>query len=506
MCEAETYMKTHLAAVILAITFSVPHFSQDIQVGEVHGELLNAQHKPIAGAQVVYVTKSDGKEYRGITDSGGRFYMGALPVGDYKLAVNGPTGEPIYASQKRVFADEQKFLNIVHIDLSVISARALLDSRSDVKVLEIQPGKWRKLTMTTIPDLTLEEAAHLDANTAVEYIQLRPDVSGAFNRQDWRIASRLLKRLIEIAPGKWELYECLGTAQRQLGQYKDSITSLEKGLELIARESGNRDRRRIREAMASMLMGEGEDYFALEDMHAAAAQFRLATEVDTSPALAYIRLCSAEYNGGNDEQAIAACAKAIESDPTETRFYQQLASIQSNLGKYPDARQTYEKGVAQAQYELRVLNDGIRSNINSKSNADISGAGRFSREIGQMLFGEGNAYFAQRKYKEAASSFSQAAETHPSPVLAYFNLCASLYDMDNLSGASAACDKAITLDRTFADAYFAKGSAEYGIALRRNQFTRQPGATTAMKRYLDLEPDGKYSDRARALLQEVGVK
>ena len=499
-------MKTHFAAVILAVTFSVAHFSQDFQLGEVQGELVNAHHKPIAGAQLLYMRNTDGKEYRCITDSKGRFYMSGLPVGDYKLEVKGPGGETLYSSQKHVFAEGQKSLNILRIDLAVISPRSPLDSGVDFKVQDIQPGKWRKTTRTTIPDLTVEEMAHLQENAAVEYLESRPDVSDAINHQDWEIASKLLKRLIEIAPGKWELYQNLGIAQRHLEKYQDSIANFETGLALIARETSKNDRIKIREAMASMFMGEGDSYFTLGDMHAAAAQFRQATEVDTSPALAYIRLCSAEYNGGNDDQAIAACKKAIESDPTETRFYQQLAGIQGNLGKNSDAIQTYEKGLALAQDELRMLNRSTSSNINSKSNAEISGASRYSREIGQMLFGEGNAYFAQKKYKEAATLFAQAAETAPSPVLAYFNLCASLYDMNDFPGASAACAKAITLDRSFADAYFAKGSADYVIALRRKKFAPPPAATIAIKKYLELSPVGIYSDRARTILEEIGVK
>jgi tetratricopeptide (TPR) repeat protein len=499
-------MKTHVAAVILAITFSVTHFSQDFQLGEVQGELVNARHKPIAGAQVLYVRNTGGEEYRCVTDAMGHFYMSGLPVGDYELEVKGPGGETLYSSQKHVFAESQKSLNVLRIDLAVISPRSPLDSRVDFKVQEIDPGKWRKATRTTIPVLTLGEMAHLHENVIVEYSKLQPNVSDAINNQDWQVAAKLLKRLIEIAPNKWELYQSLGIAQRHLDQYKDSIATFEKGLALIARENSSRDRPKIKEAMASMFMGEGESYFAMGDMHAAAAQFRQAAEIDTSPALAYIRLCSAEYNGGNDNQAIAACKKAIESDPTETRFYQQLAGIQSNVGKNSDAIQTYEKGIALAQNALRMLNGTISSNINSKSNAEISGANRYSREIGQMIFGEGNAYFAQKKYKEAATLFAQATETDPAPVLAYFNLCASLYDMNDFSGASAACEKAIALDHSFADAYFAKGSADYVIAFRRKKFIPPPAATMAIKKYLELSPTGIYSDRAHAILEEVGVK
>ena len=502
-------MWTPVVAAIFLASLSLTPPAQGTRPGEVQGQIVNG--KPVVNAQVTYVSISDGKEYRCVTGADGTFHLTGLPTGDYKVDVQDAAGEHIYSSRKRVFAADQQALNVVRIDLSIMSESGKLGSLSDQR----DPGNatqhssnWQRVTETRVPALAMTEIAGLRGKGALvtEYMNLRPDVHTVIIHRDWRNAVILLQQLIAIAPDKWELYQNLGIAQRNLEQYRDSIVSFEKGLQLIQRDAEiKKDRSKYREAIASMYLGEGESYFAQGDMHAAAAQFRQAAEVDSKPALAYIRLCSAEYNGGNNDAAISACITATELAPGETRFYQLLAGIQTNLEKYADAIQTFEKGLKIAQAGLRSANN-VHSNVNSKSSAEISGADRYSRQIGQMLFGEGNAYFSLRKYKQAAVLFEQAAEKHPYPALAYFNLCAALYDMNDLAGASAACDKAIALDRALADAYFAKASAEYGLALRHSKFTPPGNATLALKKYLELAPMGLYSDRARALLQEAGSK
>ena len=108
----------------------------------------------------------------------------------------------------------------------------------------------------------------------------------------------------------------------------------------------------------------------------------------------------------------------------------------------------------------------------------------------------------------AVPAFSRvaAAETYPAPALAYFNRCAALYDLGDLNGASEACNNAITLDHGMAEAYFARGSAESAMAARRGKFTPPQHAIAALKRYLELAPEGLYSERARRILDEAGVR
>ncbi|HEY5348003.1 MAG TPA: hypothetical protein VIJ72_07410 [Rhizomicrobium sp.] len=98
---------------------------------------------------------------------------------------------------------------------------------------------------------------------------------------------------------------------------------------------------------------------------------------------------------------------------------------------------------------------------------------------------------------------AQAAD--PSPGSAYFKLCATQYNMGKAADAIAACDRAIEADPTLADAYFVKGSALYGNGTldRNNKYILPPGTLEALKKYLELAPDGVHAADVHAMLDAL---
>jgi len=501
-------MKRHFLPAAFLLFCFVALSGQSTGPISVDGEVVRFDGKPLANAQIVFTSSKDGASYRCSTGPDGKFQLPGLPAGSYNVVVDGPDETRVHSSQKDIFAGGETFFRLVEISSAITPVKAAWDPLKEAGREQARHVKWLKVTHTTPPDLDLADISRLGGRTALitEYRTLQPEANTAINRRDWQLASRLLQRMIEIAPEKWELYQSLGISQRNLEQYKESIATFEKGLQLVRQDPEAKSAsQKIKTAMASMFQGEGESYFALGDMHAAAAQFRHAAELDPDPALAYIRLCSAEYNSGNDDQAVAACNKAIEADPGEIRFYQVLAGIESNLARYKEAIRDYQAGIRTARREMGLVKN-ISSNINSRSSAEITGADRYNRQIGQMLFGEANAYFSLKEYKQAAALFSESADTYPAPALAYFNRCAALYDLGDLNGASEACNNAITLDRGMAEAYFAKGSAESAMAAQHGRFAPPQHAIAALKKYLELSPEGLYSERARRILDEAGIR
>lgn len=70
----------------------------------------------------------------------------------------------------------------------------------------------------------------------------------------------------------------------------------------------------------------------------------------------------------------------------------------------------------------------------------------------------GNANLKLKKNDAAIATYNKAAAIDPHPATAYFNLCAVLYNMGQVTAKTiAACDKAIAADPKKADAYFIKG-------------------------------------------------
>jgi tetratricopeptide (TPR) repeat protein len=339
------------------------------------------------------------------------------------------------------------------------------------------------------------------------YNELFPEAQAAIKAQDWKRASDLLQQLIEIAPYKWELYQNLGSIQRNLGRHADAVATLEKGLG-VAREmlASPQERGKLNAAIVLISINQGEALVALNQAEAAAEKFRTAAELDPRPATAHLQLCSAEYNSGHAEAALSACKRAIAAEPLRAEAYQVLGGVESNLESYQEALHAYARGIEVALGNMRAAQPSPISNINSMQYADSSRAIGEGVRAGQMMQSAGNIYFHLGKYTEAAEMFRRAAGLHPYPALPLFNLCATLYDMNNFSAAASACDHAIEADAQMPDPYFVKGSALYGEAARKGRLTPSSDALAALEKYLQLAPDGLYAKDARSLLKEIAGK
>jgi tetratricopeptide (TPR) repeat protein len=197
------------------------------------------------------------------------------------------------------------------------------------------------------------------------------------------------------------------------------------------------------------------------------------------------------------QEAIAPLQQMIATDPNRWEFYQALGNSQLNLTQYDQAVQTYEKGIQVAESNTAVDPKNPSSDPTKKKAGEA-----------QMLTNEGTAYLKLKKNPEAIAAFNKAASLDPNPGTAYFNLCATQYNNNNMEAAAVACDKAIQADPNRADAYFIKGSALYGNGKMdaNNKWTVPPGTTEALNKYLELAPDGAHAGDVKAMLEAVGAK
>lgn len=496
------YYLSMRARIFLLLLTAVLSAAEDRRLTDFRGEVLDMASAPIAGARIVLTNVDNGRVFNDQTDVSGHFNMIGLPPGVYKIEITRRDGRHIYSATRKLHLGELQKLNVMHLDLSMIATKASLVPFKGPQAADLQKQKWREYATNGDYGLSGDQVAELREENALilRYNELTPDLQAALKAQDWKQAETLLKQLVAIAPFKWELYQNLGMVQRNQGHFQDAVQSLEKGIETLNQdEEAGRDRARKNAMAVQMLMVQGESYAALDQQEPAAARFRQAAKIDSHPALAYLQLCGAEYNSGHTDEALAACEKAIAEDPLHPDFFQALAGIQMNLGRYEDAVRTYGKGLQVAETGVNLARL-YHSNINSVSSAKISGAQAALVRMGQILLSQGYAYFQLRDYKHAAAAFERSARLHPYPSLSWFNLCATLYDMDDLGGAAAACENATHSDSKLADAYFVRASALYGEASRHGkpQVTRQ--IRQAMEKYLELSPDGSYATEARSLL------
>ena len=204
----------------------------------------------------------------------------------------------------------------------------------------------------------------------------------------------------------------------------------------------------------------------------------------------------AKYDAAVQEKnwpdAESTASQLIAQHPENWKYQKKLGDMQLNQGKYEKALATYEKTISAAQSEAAPNGDPAATKI----------------AVAQMLTSEGNSYLKLRKNEEALAAFSKAAEMSPNPGVAYFNLCATQYNMGHTEGALAACDKAIAADPKKADAYFIKGSVLLAESTTdaKGVLTPPAGTAEALKKYLELAPDGGHVEDVKQMLGFIGVK
>jgi tetratricopeptide (TPR) repeat protein len=196
----------------------------------------------------------------------------------------------------------------------------------------------------------------------------------------------------------------------------------------------------------------------------------------------------------NWQAAVTPLRQLISEDPNNWQYHSALGDVQFGLAAYDQAVEAYEKAIRLVQSSRTDIKNSNDDSVKNKA------------AIGRMLTQEGNAYLKLRKNKEAVEAYTKAAGYDPNPGTAYFNLCATQYNSGNVDGALSACDKAIAADPGKADAYFIKGSLLVGASATDSsgKLTAPPGAAEALKKYLELAPNGAHADDVKQMLSFIG--
>src|SRR5580700_4487481 len=177
-----------------------------------------------------------------------------------------------------------------------------------------------------------------------------------------------------------------------------------------------------------------------------------------------------------------AALKQLSAAEPRWEYSEALGAAQMNQGHYADALDSYQRAI------------------------ELAGKNASPAAIAQMYTTIGNADLKLKKNDAAIAAYNKAATLSPNPAVAYFNLCATMYNMGQPAAKTVpACDKAIAADPKKADAYFVKGSALYGEGAldKSNKFVVPPGALEALKQYLVLAPGGPHAQDIKLMLDAL---
>jgi len=178
------------------------------------------------------------------------------------------------------------------------------------------------------------------------------------------------------------------------------------------------------------------------------------------------------------DQAIGVMEQAVALDQTHDILYANLAEDYSEAKQYDKAADAYQKAIA-----LKPRNAGYVINL------------------GTVLAKSG-------KIDDANAAFAKAAQLDPTQAkMAMFNTGVVLFNQGNLDAAAAAFDKLVTQDPTNADAWYYKGICLLGKAgtdPKTNKLVLQPGTVEALKKSLQLAPNGPNAANAKSALEQIG--
>jgi tetratricopeptide (TPR) repeat protein len=122
----------------------------------------------------------------------------------------------------------------------------------------------------------------------------------------------------------------------------------------------------------------------------------------------------------------------------------------------------------------------------------------------------GNLYGREKKIPEAEEALNKAAQLDPTMApKAYFNMGANLVNSGQPEKATEFFKKATEADPTYHEAWYQYGSLlmmQGKVDPKTGAQSYPPDTVVALKKYLELQPNGSHAAEAQAMLQAMGEK
>ncbi len=192
------------------------------------------------------------------------------------------------------------------------------------------------------------------------------------------------------------------------------------------------------------------------------------------------------YQAKDWPSAVAAAQQLVAQKATSLNL-KLLGNAQLYSGSADAALATYGQALAAAQQEKP---------------AEGPAMGKWKDGLSQIYIGKGNALLRLKRNDEAIAAYNQSAVLASNQGLAYFNICAVLYNIGNTKDSAAACRKCVQADPTRANAWFVLGSDIFADlpVTAHGKVQASPETREALEKYLALAPDGPHAADVKAML------
>lgn len=185
-------------------------------------------------------------------------------------------------------------------------------------------------------------------------------------------------------------------------------------------------------------------------------------------------------------KAIEVAHQMVRNSPVVGN-YLLLARAQLNSGAIEESLATYDVALSSSSKDKPAQGKPLEEWKQSRA---------------EVYLWKGNTLLKLKRYDEAVAVYNQAAELSADHGKAYFNVCATFYNMGNTEASAAACRKSVDADPKRADAWFILGSVLFAGAKpnANGKVALAEEGRKALKKYLELAPDGPHAKDVKAML------
>jgi len=191
-----------------------------------------------------------------------------------------------------------------------------------------------------------EKAAAANPHPAIAHYR---ECNALTNNNKIEAAIEKCKQSIAEDPTQWEPYQVLGGALNTANKPADALEIYEKGVAAAKKALADKpDSPQAKAGLGQMLNSEGNLLAQQKKYDEAIGIFNQAAEVAAYPAMPYFNVCAIYYNLKRATDAIAACERAITSDPTLSDAYYIKATVLFGQGHAENGKYVVPPGTSES--------------------------------------------------------------------------------------------------------------------------------------------------------------
>ncbi|MGH9327827.1 MAG: tetratricopeptide repeat protein [Terriglobia bacterium] len=437
-----------IAFVIAMAVTTVPLMAQ---TGGLTGTAKGLQGQRLSRYPIIIQRQEIKGTYKTKTNKHGSYVYIGLPIGNYKVILEDPQGHPLFYVMKHVGLGDPTEVDFnlaqekgAQQQLEVLKEQkqfGALKQQFDQGMSLYNQGKYEEAGdafAKAVPLASGKNQAAVLGNEANAYFK-----AGQYDK-----SAQALQQAIEKDPSNQALHAALGNDYVKMGKIPEAATEFKKAGEQVNEKALEQDQKAA---------SANQSFKNLKQAFDAGNQL---------------------YSGGQYAQAAASFEKAIPLAKGKNLpvIYSRAADSYAKAKQYPQAIAAYQKAI-----QLDPTNGGYLNNL-------------------------GSLYGAMGKPDLAVQEYEKAAQVAPTNAARYYyNIGATMTNAGKEDAAAAAFKKATQLDPNYADAYFLEAQALMGKATvdKSGKVVAAPGTVQALQSYLKVAPTGQYAAAAKQMLQTL---